>query len=254
MADEIIESTSSPEPSNEFAALADQVLENDPTAPAPSTEQPGATTEGGEKPPTTEKPAGEAAPEAPKGDEGNAPAPVTQPPAATKPEAAKPAAVREDKELDAIKPPQHISPRSMGNWNSLRQLAAKRGDELETLRTENAQLKQRTAQGDPALTKNFGSLEQEVNAYRALYKSERSPEFVAKYDEPIQAHNTSGLEILKKFGLPEDSLKKITDLGGIHKVPGKTMAEWIAAVGKNDPVASEKLRAAYVGINNLNEE
>lgn len=132
-----------------------------------------------------------------------------------------------DKELEAIQPPRNLSPKNMGGWDALRTLAKTRGEENASLRQKVAELEPKVGLPDPKMAERMTSLEQELNRYKVVYQNERSPEFMEKFDAPIQKNDMAILEILKRngygiaAGTPEDqrdaaqeaALKKLTGIG-----------------------------------------
>jgi len=173
--------------------------------------------------PTPEKAAAE--PEAPK--EPAAPTPKETPasPAVTPKEAPKtpPAQVpaptaTSDAEIEGIAPPKNISPRNLEGWHALRAKALERGEEIKTLRAEVQSLQGKVGQVDPSIQQRLQAAEEEANRLRLLYTNERDPEFVAKYDTPIQTNETTVLGILEKGGMHADNLAKIKEIG-INAVP-----------------------------------
>lgn len=148
-----------------------------------------------------------------------------------------------DPELDGIKEPKNLSPKSLEGWKGLKATAYERGQKVKALEKELMEVKPLVGKPDPKLEKEVTTLKQELGKYQALFQNENSPEFKAKYDTPKQENEARALEILERNGLPKDVLEKIkTD--GIMSVKSSDITAWVKALNLDD---GEALKKAYLG-------
>jgi len=199
--------------------------------------------------PTPQEPAKEAPQEAPGANPATpAVAPTVVPPVTPV------ATPTPDAELEKIAPPRGLSPKSLEGWNALKSVAKQRGEKLAAYEKELAEIKPKIGQPDPEVAKQLTTLQTEIAQYKAMFANERSPEFVDKFDKPLAAHDTAGMEILTKQGLSAEHLEKVKQLGGIKNVPPETMSKWIKAVSDVNLEEGEALKKAYLGSRELIKE
>jgi len=128
-----------------------------------------------------------------------------------------------DPEIAAIQPPQGMSEKQMGNWESMRKSLSdykKQAAEtsilkqrLEDLQTQAAQMQQ------PQLPPDY----QEWRQRAAILDIQNDPSFRAKYDAPINESKGTIYSLLRKYDVPEESIKAIEEKGGPTKI---TEAWW----------------------------
>lgn len=128
-----------------------------------------------------------------------------------------------DAKVDAIASPKGISPKSNEGWNALKSVAKERGVENATLAQEKAQLhaqleELRKSPVDPKVQEELNTAKKELSKYKALYLSEKDPEFQDKFDKQIQTNEESVYKILEDNGMARESIEEIKSVG-LDKVP-----------------------------------
>lgn len=128
-------------------------------------------------------------------------------------------------DIEALQPPADIAPKNLGNWNTVRKLAAhfkKKFDEVFPLVEKVKELEGRKPEIPEAMTKE---LEDHRN-FRKLFDTENSPEFKKEFDDHITSIDETILGIFKKEGMPEKDIEAIKK-AGIGNVSSKFWEEHI---------------------------
>jgi hypothetical protein len=199
--------------------------------------------EGGEKPPTGEKP-----PEKPE--EKPEPKATETPPAktgekTTPKETAKPATPPPDgdpapemtiAELEEAANDPHAKPRDATRWRKLlyeRRQAVTRAEAAETkLKETEAKLSQpQTSEELTKLREEHAKASDELSKYRRRFEIDTDPEFKTKYDEPA-AHAEASIEAtFKKHNLGASTLEAIKAEGGFAAFSRSTKTFPVTIVG-----------------------
>lgn len=120
-------------------------------------------------------------------------------------------------DLDAIKAPEDISPRNLVNFDKLREVAKHykaEASKVSVLERQVQELQQRAAQPPEEILREL----EEHRTFRRIFDTENDPQFKKQFDERVGALDTDVLSILAKNGLPEDTGKKLQEIG-LDKVP-----------------------------------
>jgi hypothetical protein len=133
---------------------------------------------------------------------------------------------------------------------SRRTVARSRGERVAALQAEIDALKPQVGKPDPALMERATTLEKELNAMKASFQNERSPEFIEKFDNRIKTNEETAVDVLSRNGLPEALIENIKK-NGIRSIPSKQMTEWLSKLDVDDKKALED---AYTGNKSLSKE
>lgn len=129
-----------------------------------------------------------------------------------------------DPEIAAIQPPQGMPEEQLGNWKSMRKSLSdykKQAAEAATLRQRLEELEARSAQmsQQPQLPPDYLEWKQRA----AIFDAKNDPAFRAKYETPINESKGAIYSLLRKYDVPEESIKAIEEKGGPTKI---TEAWW----------------------------
>lgn len=118
----------------------------------------------------------------------------------------------EDLDLDAIQPPQDISPRNLVNFNKLREVAKHYKTEASRAAELEAQVRElQSRQG--GLPEDTEKELNELRMFRRVFDTENDPEFQREFNEKIGNLDEDILAILRKNGLPEQTEKQLRETG-----------------------------------------
>lgn len=139
--------------------------------------------------------------------------------------APQPGSEYESVDLDAIQPPQDISPRNLVNFNKLRDMAKHfktQAEVLPQLQQRLQELERRNVQIPQDMVKEL----EELRTFRRVFDTENDPEFKKQFDGKIESLDNDVLAILLKNGLPEETANQIKQVG-IDKISPKWWEEAI---------------------------
>lgn len=131
--------------------------------------------------------------------------------AVTPVESAKPED-EEDDDLKAIQPTRHAPPAIKNGIKTLKGLVKETRSKLKTIEDENIQLKTQLETApkiDPDRQKQI----EEAETFYRLHNLEKDPEFIQKYDGPINSETEGLITFLKTMNLPEETANAIRERG-----------------------------------------
>lgn len=151
-----------------------------------------------------------------------------------------------DPEILAIEQPRNLSEKNQNNWRKLQETATNYKKQFEEAQAYLAQQQQNPQQ--PQIPQDY----EELKRFKAVFDIKNDPEFVSKYDQPIENTKESIYGLLQKNGATEEVISSIKNAGGPEKIDQQWWKENV--IDKLLPIDAADLTDSLRAINKLQNQ
>lgn len=144
-----------------------------------------------------------------------------------------------------------LDPKGQQGWNAIRASNKKAHAMLQDRDAEITKLKTSLAEKGSTTTKEVEQLKSEISElakYRAMVDIQADPEFVSKFDQPIEKSRKAVLDILKSEGVTEEAL------GNFNFSDTKVMSEVIGIIAQKDRIKATKFERLITDLIGLSDQ
>jgi hypothetical protein len=151
-----------------------------------------------------------------------------------------------DPEIAAIEQPRNLSEKNQNNWRKLQETATAYKKQFEEAQNILAQQQQNLQQ--PQIPQDY----EELKKFKAVFDIKNDPEFVSKYDQPIEKTRESIYGLLQKNGATEEVINSIKNSGGPEKIDQQWWKQNV--IDKLLPIDAADLTDSLRAINKLQDQ
>lgn len=126
-------------------------------------------------------------------------------------------------DLDAVVPPANLSQKNIVNFERLREVAKHHQAAANDYRTKFEQIQEQLKSVDGKLPAEVESELKELRDFRKVFDIQNDAEFKSKYDSSIESNSNEMEILLKRHGMPDETIKAIKENGGFV---GADMKYW----------------------------